>query len=234
MISGEYPVNRIALATTALVAAVAAVPASATYINFDTFPNGSTVPVMTAIGTQYASLGVTFTGTNGATSGVPTATDYSAGPVGPNYSGNYLANTAVPVNYNSTILAPRYTVVSMLFSTVVDNVSFSYNNFAGSQFQSTLNAYDASGALLQTMILTGGNGWEVKTLTAAAIARIDILPPTVTNGATLIFGIDQLNFTQQATAAVPEPASWAMMIAGFGLVGGAMRRRKVRTTVSFA
>ncbi|MEI9966362.1 MAG: PEPxxWA-CTERM sorting domain-containing protein [Candidatus Moraniibacteriota bacterium] len=27
------------------------------------------------------------------------------------------------------------------------------------------------------------------------------------------------------TAAVPEPASWAMMISGFGLVGGAMRRR---------
>jgi hypothetical protein len=26
---------------------------------------------------------------------------------------------------------------------------------------------------------------------------------------------------------VPEPASWAMMIAGFGLVGAAMRRRKV-------
>jgi hypothetical protein len=26
---------------------------------------------------------------------------------------------------------------------------------------------------------------------------------------------------------VPEPATWAMMIAGFGLVGGAMRRRRV-------
>jgi hypothetical protein len=26
--------------------------------------------------------------------------------------------------------------------------------------------------------------------------------------------------------AVPEPASWAMMIAGFGLVGASMRRRK--------
>ena len=25
--------------------------------------------------------------------------------------------------------------------------------------------------------------------------------------------------------AVPEPASWAMMIAGLGLVGGALRRR---------
>ena len=28
-------------------------------------------------------------------------------------------------------------------------------------------------------------------------------------------------------SAVPEPASWAMMIGGFGLVGAAMRRRKV-------
>ncbi|SNS40706.1 PEP-CTERM protein-sorting domain-containing protein [Sphingomonas laterariae] len=33
--------------------------------------------------------------------------------------------------------------------------------------------------------------------------------------------------------AVPEPATWAMMIAGFGLVGGAMRRRP-RVNVSFA
>jgi hypothetical protein len=31
-----------------------------------------------------------------------------------------------------------------------------------------------------------------------------------------------------AAAAVPEPASWALMIAGFGLVGAAMRRRSVR------
>lgn len=32
--------------------------------------------------------------------------------------------------------------------------------------------------------------------------------------------------------AVPEPATWAMMIAGFGLVGGAMRRRS--TKIAFA
>lgn len=38
----------------------------------------------------------------------------------------------------------------------------------------------------------------------------------------------QLVFLERALAAVPEPASWAMMIAGFGLVGGALRRR-VRT-----
>lgn len=36
-------------------------------------------------------------------------------------------------------------------------------------------------------------------------------------------------------AIVPEPATWAMMILGFGLVGGAMRaRRKSQLTYSFA
>ncbi len=29
-------------------------------------------------------------------------------------------------------------------------------------------------------------------------------------------------------AAVPEPASWAMLILGFGLIGGAMRRRPAK------
>ena len=33
---------------------------------------------------------------------------------------------------------------------------------------------------------------------------------------------------QFSSGAVPEPASWAMMITGFGMVGGAMRRRQSR------
>ena len=33
--------------------------------------------------------------------------------------------------------------------------------------------------------------------------------------------------------AVPEPGTWMMMLAGFGIVGGAMRRR-MRTTISYA
>lgn len=36
----------------------------------------------------------------------------------------------------------------------------------------------------------------------------------------------------QVSGAVPEPASWALMLGGFGLVGGAMRSRK--RSVSFA
>ena len=38
---------------------------------------------------------------------------------------------------------------------------------------------------------------------------------------------DNLN-ASATTGAVPEPASWAMMLGGFGLVGGAMRRRSAK------
>jgi len=34
-------------------------------------------------------------------------------------------------------------------------------------------------------------------------------------------------FKPDAIGGVPEPTSWAMMLGGFGVVGGAMRRRRV-------
>lgn len=44
----------------------------------------------------------------------------------------------------------------------------------------------------------------------------------------LSFGSDSISadFEPDAVAAVPEPASWGMMILGFGMVGAGMRRRK--------
>jgi len=51
---------------------------------------------------------------------------------------------------------------------------------------------------------------------------------TTSNG---YVAIDNINGA--ATAAVPEPASWALMLGGFGLVGGAMRSRR-KAAVAFA
>jgi hypothetical protein len=35
-------------------------------------------------------------------------------------------------------------------------------------------------------------------------------------------------------AAVPEPATWGLMVVGFGMIGAAARSRKVKTSVKFA
>lgn len=61
-----------------------------------------------------------------------------------------------------------------------------------------------------------GSGLAGRTLTGATITG---------NGyETLIFGATAVS--PSAVEAVPEPASWAMMIVGFGLTGGALRTRR--------
>ena len=40
--------------------------------------------------------------------------------------------------------------------------------------------------------------------------------------------------TTDVAAAVPEPATWAMLILGFGLIGGAARYRRGKTRIAFA
>lgn len=44
---------------------------------------------------------------------------------------------------------------------------------------------------------------------------------------------DDVTFGSSTPGGVPEPAAWAMMLAGFGLVGGAMRRRE-KMAVTYA
>ena len=52
---------------------------------------------------------------------------------------------------------------------------------------------------------------------------------------TFTMGDGTLTITRDAvTSAVPEPATWAMMLGGFGLVGGAMRYRRRQTRISYA
>ena len=48
-------------------------------------------------------------------------------------------------------------------------------------------------------------------------------------------GTYTLTISNPAAAAVPEPATWAMMLAGFGMVGVGLRRRSaVKTRLTYA
>lgn len=53
-----------------------------------------------------------------------------------------------------------------------------------------------------------------------------------TGGGILNTGID--NIYAAPLQGVPEPAAWAMMLAGFGLAGTALRRRKRDSSITYA
>lgn len=62
----------------------------------------------------------------------------------------------------------------------------------------------------------------------------DIYGISIDNNDAAGIGFDNLKFDVRSVGgAVPEPATWLMMIAGFGLMGAAMRRRQ-RAAVRFA
>lgn len=46
--------------------------------------------------------------------------------------------------------------------------------------------------------------------------------------------IGDAKFSATFIAAVPEPSTWIMMIAGFGLIGGALRRQRSKVKVNYA
>jgi len=80
-----------------------------------------------------------------------------------------------------------------------------------------------------SVISTGSS--ELRQLLDIPIAANEIVT-LVVNGSSQLYGSYSVTF---ATAgAVPETATWALMVLGFGAVGYAMRRRVAKTTVAFA
>ena len=57
------------------------------------------------------------------------------------------------------------------------------------------------------------------------------LEASIDQGPTFGFGGLALSFT---VPLVPEPASWALMAGGFGVLGGALRKSRKKTNVTFA
>lgn len=96
--------------------------------------------------------------------------------------------------------------------------------------------YDASGAIFQTV--TGANlpsatGNQIAALTNRRVF-FDFLPTENVQKIRLRSSGNAFEYDSfgAAAGAVPEPASWAMLIMGFTMVGAAMRRRNPRSVAA--
>jgi hypothetical protein len=114
--------------------------------------------------------------------------------------------------------------MSVTFGQLQSQVSFI--NVSASNV--TANAYDAAHNLIATLSDSSGGFTGPHVLSGFGISSIEF----VRNGGD--FGIDNLTFDYSVAAAVPEPATWAMMIVGFGAVGSMVRTSRRRTALSVA
>jgi hypothetical protein len=121
------------------------------------------------------------------------------------------ATNATPVSFTSAF-GNFAGMVSNLTSVPAPNAVVSFNSLGTFTPGGTLSGFAAGPALLTVSFTQtfqqGPNAGAFSTQS-----------PTISGSFTL------------SSAAVPEPASWAMLIAGFGLVGVAARRRQ-RTVVT--
>lgn len=101
-----------------------------------------------------------------------------------------------------------------------DSVGFAFAGAKGSTFDLVVNG----GTAISGIALPNGN--TAFTLSGTGIKTLDFTFSPAFDTA------KQFRLEGISTPAVPEPTSWALMIAGLGTVGFAMRRRK--TAVSFA
>ncbi|NJC34902.1 hypothetical protein GGR88_002416 [Sphingomonas jejuensis] len=125
-------------------------------------------------------------------------------------------------------------------SSSADSLIFEYlvggTNLTGTSNWVRISALDVlSTVSSQTGVLVGNNN---RTAYSGTIGNIAVAnggsialrwSDFDASGAEDALAIDDFSLTAtlaSTTPAVPEPATWAMMIAGFGLVGSAMRRRK--------
>lgn len=106
--------------------------------------------------------------------------------------------------------------------------------FNGSAITGLANVFGANNLFYLTgPFFVDGNGLGFTTasnVSANLFITNDTSYRVNTQGAGLLTGLVTANATVAATPAVPEPATWGMMLIGFGAIGASMRRRKAATS----
>lgn len=213
--------SKLTPALFAIAAFAALTPHSAmagSVINFEEFPainDNGTLPA-----NAYSSLGVTFQGTDdGSTFGGIGAGD-------PGNWGLLGTNGSTFAGFNGSSYA-----LNMLFAAPVSSFSLDASRANGSSNGRLTITGLFNGAIVGTSAVNLGavNQWSTLSL-GGVFNQINI---SGTGTGFHPFGIDNIRF-ESVQSAVPEPATWATMLLGFGLIGGAMRsaRRRPKLAVT--
>lgn len=205
-----------------------------TTITFETLPGmgnapGAVVPSASQLSNQFlASDGVSFSSGAGYVAVVDHVSGCGASctPTPPNIIGGVAADGRL--SYSTPITASFFSTSDPSVMATTDFVRVLGDLRPLRSGTIFLEAYDRFGNLLLSTSAADdgpdGTGASLS-LSIAGIHSVRFYSDNQT------VGFDNFEFGELVASAVPEPASWALMIAGFGLVGGTIRRRRVRFAI---
>ena len=207
LVASTAPAQAVITVYTSLAAFTAATTAQGTD-NYTGFSITGTTPTPVIRSTQ---TGTSYTYTANAT---PTGLFFGAG------------TTANPW------LSTNTATDTITFNTFVGGSNGVGGNFFGSNIAGafqlgdiTVVATDVNGSFTQTLLAATTDRF-IGFVSDSAITSLTVTAVQPTTG-NLWPTVDNLVFARRpaVVAAIPESSTWLMMVAGFGLVGGAMRRR---------
>jgi hypothetical protein len=187
-----------------------AVHASVLDFNFNSFASG------TAVTTQVEGVAFSLIGGPGPTT-APTAGNSTGGF-------RLLTNSVTAGGY------PTANILQVTFANLVSDLSFDFYNAgwgsSASRGQSFFSAFDSFGSLLETgSLFASQSGVTNFALASGGVKTLQF--NNSTNGTqSWWFGLAGVRATEDAVSPVPEPETYAMLLAGLGLMAGIARRRK--------
>ena len=196
------------------------------------------------------------------TNGVRSVTIASQDPLGQSFTATNTNLTSVGFQFNAlnpgasnlpislSLLAGETLTGTALYSTSF-TLPTSINDRTATWYDLDITGWNVDAGSKYTFVMTTGNSFRNAIVLGPEINIYNgqALSGDAYAGGTALFsnspysgycetnGTCDLNFRVSSftpSGAVPEPASWALMIVGFGLTGGAMRRRKPSTKIAFA
>jgi hypothetical protein len=148
-------------------------------------------------------------------------------PTPPNLVGGTTADGRL--DYSAPIRIAFFDPANTANQAVTDHVKVLGDLFGLGSGTVTLNAYDRFGGLLGTVSDTDDKPLGQGPVLELNFAGIQFVTFSGTSG-TVGFDNFQFDTVTAVGTGAPEPAAWALMIAGFGLTGAALRRRRAAAT----
>ena len=204
--------------------------ASAAVVTFDSFRSATTIP---AFGPHYAEAGLNFDvfSEGGAPEQIGSfgyagvSAPYDADPTG----------AAIFVNASTAKITISKTGGGAFTFNSID-LTDAYNGQANPPRVTYNLAYDyvdGGGSHSAVFALDNLQGLQTFTLNLAGVLSLTIRTGDTNQNLGPGVQLDNVRFNESTvpTTGVPEPASWALMIVGFGFAGVAMRRRRTASAV---